>query len=52
MNACLFVMLGTLSIGMIQGAEFSIHGPTAGAPVVHLGRYHVLTSILAAAWAA
>ena len=44
MNACLLVVLGILSLGMGQGPEFSLQGPAAGAPVVHLGRYHVLTS--------
>ncbi len=43
MNAYVFVMLGALSIGMSQGAEFDIPGPSVRAPVAHLGRYHVLT---------
>ncbi|OGD23062.1 MAG: hypothetical protein A2W03_00560 [Candidatus Aminicenantes bacterium RBG_16_63_16] len=29
---------------MNQGPEFTLQGPSARAPVVHLGRYHVLTS--------
>jgi len=44
MNACLFVLLGILSMSMNQGTEFTLQGPSARAPVVHLGRYHVLTS--------
>jgi hypothetical protein len=43
MNTFVFVMLGALSIGMSAGTEFDIPGPAARAPVVHLGRYHVLT---------
>ncbi len=45
MNPFLLVILGALSLGLSQGpeAEFVIHGPSPRAPVVHLGRYHVLT---------
>ncbi len=45
MNPFLLVILGALSLGLSQGpeAQFAIHGPSPRAPVVHLGRYHVLT---------
>jgi hypothetical protein len=43
MNPVLFILLGTLSAGMNASAPFSIPGPSARAPVVHLARYHILT---------
>ncbi len=43
MNLCLFAMIGALSVGLSGGADFDIPGPSARAPVVHSGRYHVLT---------
>lgn len=44
MSPFLFILLGTLSFGMSANAEFSVEGPSARAPVVHIGRYHVLTN--------
>lgn len=44
MNACLFLIFWALSLGMSQEKELSFPGPSVSAPVVHLGRYHILTS--------
>ena len=43
MKPFLFVLLGTLSVAMNVHADFAIPGPSARAPVVHIGRYHILT---------